>query len=190
MFGTKIDEKLRQKLKKPLGILIGGEADIIKEMLKKILQNNQNNLIISVGDEITGYLNKLGEQADISIVDFYINRIKIHENLTDLKFARKFLEAKYTDKVINTVNPAGNITSQAVKAVKRGLTALIKDGRKRVIIVEGEEDLIALPAILLAPLNTLVLYGQPDEGVVAVEVTEEKKREIVEMIDKIYTTNI
>jgi len=42
--------------------------------------------------------------------------------------------------------------------------------------VTGEEDLLALPAIVLAPLGSVVLYGQYDKGVVINEVTEELKK--------------
>jgi uncharacterized protein (UPF0218 family) len=41
--------------------------------------------------------------------------------------------------------------------------------------VEGEEDLLTLIAVLYAPKNALVLYGQPHEGLVAVRITSEKK---------------
>ncbi|OFZ40262.1 MAG: hypothetical protein A2070_06905 [Bdellovibrionales bacterium GWC1_52_8] len=41
--------------------------------------------------------------------------------------------------------------------------------------IEGEEDLLALPAILFAPLGALVIYGHWQLGVVGVEVTEKTK---------------
>ena len=40
------------------------------------------------------------------------------------------------------------------------------------ILVDGEEDLLALPAIFLAPINSLVLYGQPNQGFVLVKITD------------------
>ena len=45
------------------------------------------------------------------------------------------------------------------------------------IVVDGEEDLLALVALLHAPLNALVVYGQPYEGIVAVKVTKRKRQE-------------
>ena len=68
-------------------------------------------------------------------------------------------------------NPPGMITAEAWaaigEAVRRG-DALVE--------VDGEEDLLALVAVLLAPEGTLVLYGQPGEGVVLVEVNERSRR--------------
>jgi len=43
------------------------------------------------------------------------------------------------------------------------------------VYVEGEEDLLTLPVIVLAPESTAVIYGQPMEGLVIVEVTSHKK---------------
>ena len=34
------------------------------------------------------------------------------------------------------------------------------------IIVDGEEDLAVIPLVIAAPLASVVLYGQPNEGVV------------------------
>ena len=169
--GEKIPEKLRLKLKEPLGKLI--ERFTINDLR---FMNNKTGCLISVGDVVTRLLNKLGKQADISIIDFYIKRIRVHEKIEDLGFNEKFL-------LLKADNPAGHITKETILSIKKALGEFIKDGKKRVIKIEGEEDLAALPSILLAPLGSLVLYGQPDQGVVAVEVTEEKKIEIMEMCE-------
>jgi uncharacterized protein (UPF0218 family) len=49
-------------------------------------------------------------------------------------------------------------------------------------LVEGEEDLLTLIAIMEAPNNSIIVYGQPYEGIVAVKVTQEKKTEISEIL--------
>jgi uncharacterized protein (UPF0218 family) len=46
------------------------------------------------------------------------------------------------------------------------------------IIVEGEEDLLVVVAVLHAPLGGFVVYGQPYLGVVVVEVSAEKKAQV------------
>ncbi len=51
------------------------------------------------------------------------------------------------------------------------------ENRQVQILVAGEEDLLTLAAVWLAPLGSLVVYGQPHQGVVTVEVTAQKKRE-------------
>jgi len=182
IFGGKIADDLRLRLKKPLGRLISGsEQTIVNETVKLLKMNPVCS--VAVGDEATSFLNKLGSQADISVVDFFIKRVRVHESLEDLEFADNFYKASYPNKIIRTKNPAGYIKKELLSAVKEAFKAYIKDGRKRVIFVEGEEDLAGLPAILLAPLDSLILYGQPNRGVVAVRVTEEKKKEILKMVE-------
>lgn len=199
VFGRKIPSKLRLNLKKPLGILIKGDAQKIRLELRNILYSHKSDLIIAVGDEVTDYLNKLGEslgsdligaqgkphsaqalrgkQADISIIDYHIQRIRVKETLADYEFPDNY-------SLLKAKNPAGFVTSGMVLAVKKAIKSFMEKGKKIVIEVNGEEDLAGLPAILLAPLDSLILYGQPSEGVVAVEVSEEKKEEILALIKK------
>jgi uncharacterized protein (UPF0218 family) len=51
------------------------------------------------------------------------------------------------------------------------------------IFVKGEEDLAALPAMMMAPVGSVIMYGQPDKGVILVRVTESKKAEIKDLFD-------
>ena len=52
-----------------------------------------------------------------------------------------------------------------------------------VMIVEGEEDLLTLPAIVESPDDAFVVYGQPSQGLVVVTATAPKKRKILEMMN-------
>ena len=54
------------------------------------------------------------------------------------------------------------------------------------IIVDGEEDLATLPALVLAPAGSSVIYGQPGAGMVHVAVTDtqtEEARRLLEQFD-------
>jgi uncharacterized protein (UPF0218 family) len=37
-------------------------------------------------------------------------------------------------------------------------------------MVTGEEDLITLPLVAYAPIGSIILYGQPSQGIVVVRV--------------------
>jgi hypothetical protein len=50
-------------------------------------------------------------------------------------------------------------------------------------VVEGEEDLLTLVAVVEAPENSLVVYGQPREGLVVVKVDEKIKKRVKEIVD-------
>lgn len=52
------------------------------------------------------------------------------------------------------------------------------------LIVDGEEDLLALPAILFAPLGSLILYGHWQHGIIAVEVNEQMKKKTQNLLNK------
>jgi GTP-dependent dephospho-CoA kinase len=52
--------------------------------------------------------------------------------------------------------------------------------------VQGEEDLLALPLFAMAPKGSAVLYGQPLEGIVLVNITEEKQNQAKDLMNKIF----
>jgi hypothetical protein len=185
VFGTKVGESLRLALKSPLGMVIQGipenyiaNAQDVKVILSKI----KPVMVISVGDITTKLCNLSSIKTAINIVDFLVNRIPTHSKMSDVGFHTKYDEKMHQD-IIYVPNPAGHMTREIVEAVKSALAKYNQTGRKVIIKVDGEEDLAGVPAILLAPLGSVVLYGQPGEGIVVVEVTEEKKSEIIEIIE-------
>ena len=103
----------------------------------------------------------------------------MYTHLSELGFLPA--EQKSAEKV---QNPAGYVTKPLVQAIDKAIKQILKKPKTRIVQVDGEEDLAGLPAILLAPLGARVYYGQPGEGVVEVVVSEKKKRELVEMIEK------
>jgi uncharacterized protein (UPF0218 family) len=52
-----------------------------------------------------------------------------------------------------------------------------------VIRVEGEEDLLALPAAMLAAVGSMIIYGQPLVGLVVIRVTPETRSEVRELME-------
>jgi hypothetical protein len=51
------------------------------------------------------------------------------------------------------------------------------------IVVNGEEDLLVIPVCVHAPDNSIVLYGQPNEGLVVVEITPEIRNKTQSLLD-------
>jgi len=51
------------------------------------------------------------------------------------------------------------------------------------ITVMGEEDLFVLPVCIYAPDNSIVLYGQPNEGLVLVEISTEIRNKVQTLLD-------
>jgi len=50
------------------------------------------------------------------------------------------------------------------------------------IIVEGEEDLLTLIAVLYAPEKSIIVYGQPRCGIVLVEANFDKKEQVKKLL--------
>jgi len=205
-----IDERLRQELKKPLGLLIKGNPNDLKEAaekLKKAVGKINPTLISTIGDEVTKLCNEVDIIINLAIIDYKVKRERKYNSLSELGFlfskalktprmvTGRHASEGYTPGVagwsiseshdspgVKVTNPPGHITNELVNAVKEAYLGIIKDGKQRIIEVDGEEDLAGVPAVLLAPLGSLVLYGQPGEGVVVVEVTEERKETLLSIL--------
>lgn len=142
---------MRERLSKPLGRLIAGE-ELSSEGFARLVSGA--TFVVAVGDRVTDTLAGMGRVPDVQVVDGRERRV-----------ARKPPEARH-ERLIRTVNPAGAITSEAMEALRTAM-----EGEKPArVLVEGEEDLLAIPAVALAPPGAAVFYGQPGEGVVVVAV--------------------
>jgi GTP-dependent dephospho-CoA kinase len=53
------------------------------------------------------------------------------------------------------------------------------------VFVYGEEDMLALPLFIMVPDGSVVLYGQPLEGMVIVKVNEDIRRKAQYLLDEI-----
>jgi uncharacterized protein (UPF0218 family) len=158
---------LRRKLKPPLGLLIQGSFTETMKRLKELIEKEKPSMLISVGDIVSNNMIKNGIQPEVLIVDNKVMREKI-----------KPIQVK-TNQTLHLKNPAGTLTEEAWTVMQE---ALGKKRRTRVL-VDGEEDLLTLVAVLCAPENSLVVYGQPKKGIVAVRVTEQKKEHIRQIVD-------
>ena len=142
----------REILKKPLGNLIN--PDDLLEAIK-------DKEIITVGDKVTQTALEMGFKPKLSIVDYKIERKEINYNYKEL-----------FENILKSDNEAGSISENAVKYLRESLKY-----NNTLLEINGEEDLLVLPAVLEYEKG-VVLYGQPGEGIVAVEINPEKKEEI------------
>ena len=164
--------KLRPVLRKPFGVLYKGTG---KDTIQKLLPDMSSpTKLISVGDVTTFYLLESDIIPDVCVVDDRTRREPASNHVV--------LGTNHTAfTTISVDNPPGVITEDLVDAIE---DAIRSDQHVR-LFVRGEEDLAALPAILMAPIGSVVLYGQPNEGVVLVKITESKKDEIRNLLDQI-----
>jgi GTP-dependent dephospho-CoA kinase len=162
---------LRDALKTPFGKLYRCNGE---ECLRRIVESLKNPAkIISIGDVTTYNLLKAGVMPDICIVDDRTMRLPVDHDMR-----KGTAHASFRD--VSVANPPGVITQELIDAIRKSMDS----GKPVRIFVDGEEDLAVIPACEYAPVGSVVLYGQPNEGVVAVAVTEEKKRETLSLMEQ------
>jgi uncharacterized protein (UPF0218 family) len=166
-----VTPELRAKLKEPFGTLIQGTFSETMNKLETIAEREKPPKIISVGDTVSRNLHEHGVSPQLSITDNKRMRKRIQPRIFPAK------------SIVHVKNPQGTITEEAITAIQKAL-----ESDKQVhIIVEGEEDLLTLIAVLHAPEKSLVVYGQPHEGIVVVKVTPEKKAKVMEVLKAMKT---
>jgi len=157
---------LRRKLKRPLGMLIRGSYSETIRKVKDVIEKEKSPRIISVGDTVSKNLVRNNIFPQLSIIDNKVMRKSIKPI------------ALGADETVMVENPAGTITEEAVTAIQESL-----ESNSRIkIVVDGEEDLLTLIAVSQAPKNSLIVYGQPRQGMVVVKATREKKAEVAEIL--------
>ena len=128
--------------------------------------------MVTVGDRVTETIQETtGRSADVFIVDGVERRTP--REVPNIAHG----------PTIKAKNPAGRITKAARTAVK---TAFAGE-KPAMVLVDGEEDLLTIPALIDAPLGAVVFYGQPLRGVVAVTVDEKSKERARDILAQMST---
>ncbi|WP_439027628.1 GTP-dependent dephospho-CoA kinase family protein [Haloarchaeobius sp. DT45] len=157
----RLPRELRSAFKDPLGPV---ETDA------EILLQDVDGPLVAVGDIVTYHFLKAGRRPDVALVDERTKRDRVDDEVHET----------VVDPDVTVSNPAGVLTEALVVAVRDGLAA----DEPTTVLVDGEEDLATLPAILAAPVGASVVYGQPDEGMVHVHVTESIQADIRELVER------
>ena len=160
-----LPDDLRDQLKKPLGNLISDNDPNRENIIKKIYAES---VIITVGDRTTENMLQLGLKPQIQIIDGLekrTQRIAPADDTVNTKLSCK--------------NPPGEITEESIQVIRKAFSC---ESPVR-ITVDGEEDLLVIPACIFAPENSVVMYGQPNEGLVIVQVTPEILAKIQKILD-------
>ena len=160
-----LPEKLRDQLKNPLGNLIKDNDPNKKNVLKKIYAES---IIITVGDRTTENMAQLGLRPQIQIIDGLEKRNQLPVPADDA------INTKLSCK-----NPPGEITEESMQVIQKAFSC---EPPVR-IIVDGEEDLLVIPVCIYAPENSVVMYGQPNEGLVIVHITPEIQAKVQKILD-------
>jgi uncharacterized protein (UPF0218 family) len=117
---------------------------------------------------VTETLGEQGRIPDVQIIDSLERRVR--REPPDVPFSR----------LVRVKNPAGTITQDAIQGVREAF-----EGKKPARVhVDGEEDLLAVIAIVMAPYSAVVFYGQPGVGIVAVKVNANSRLRSQEVLER------
>tara|TARA_Y100000310_G_scaffold41866_1_gene39177 strand:- start:1 stop:498 length:498 start_codon:yes stop_codon:yes gene_type:complete len=160
-----LPEDIRDQLKTPLGDLIHDNDPNKESIIKKFFTDA---VVITVGDKTTENMLQFGLNPQVQIIDCLEKRNK------RLVSINGEINTKLSCK-----NPPGEITEESIQVIKKAFSS---DPPVR-IIVDGEEDLLVIPVCIFAPENSVVMYGQPNEGLVIVQITPEIRAKVQKILD-------
>ena len=155
------------RLKTPLGQLLPGTPTETMPKLKVLVQRSKPSKLTTVGDVVSRETLAAGIQVSLRIVD----EMTLRKRMSPVA-----IKAERTYRVRN---PAGVITREAWDTIKEALKE-----REAVIFVDGEEDLLAIPAVLESPDNAFVVYGQPSAGIVVVTTSTQTKTKVRKIMNR------
>ncbi|MFC7176881.1 GTP-dependent dephospho-CoA kinase family protein [Halosegnis marinus] len=153
---------LRHELKEPLGPIHTDAEALLAEA---------GEPVVAVGDIVTYHLLEAGYHPTLALVDGKTKRERVRAAVRDAM--------EGFDRTVEVESPAGGLSEELLAALREG----VGDGTTLVEVL-GEEDLAALPAVLVLPDGASVVYGQPDEGMVLATVTDELRAEMRDLLDR------
>lgn len=160
---VRLPDAHREAFKAPLGPI---ETD------PKALLARLEGPLVTVGDVVSYHVYEAGGMPAVAVLDGRTHRQSVDPAIESA------LAAVDVPR-IEATNPPGTVT----RSLLRALQAAIERDEPVQVHVDGEEDLAAVPAILLAPTGAHVVYGQPGEGMVHVDVTAEARARAMELVD-------
>lgn len=152
---VRLPDEHRAAFKDPLGPIYTDPEEVLEAI---------NGPLITVGDVVSYHFERIGHVPDVAIVDGRTKRTAVDPEI-------EAVLAESTADRLHATNPAGTLTDSLIRAI----TIAIERTEPTQVVVDGEEDLATVPAVVLAPKGTAVVYGQPEEGMVLIGVTSQTR---------------
>jgi pantetheine-phosphate adenylyltransferase len=173
-------DELRMILNQPIGKIYDNNE------LKSLVNSCQGKIVVTVGDVTTKAIMGLGIVPSLVIVDLHVRR-KHYTNLADYHF-------QPDTRIFKVTSGPGYISGEARDAIWAWSDEIKNQPKKcYAIIVDGEEDLLVLPAIMSSPNGAVLFYGQPPqndssttlrEGLVEVFINDELHLKVSDLLKK------
>jgi uncharacterized protein (UPF0218 family) len=161
-----LPETSREAMREPLGPVVL-ENDLV-------LHLKRSDTIITVGDVVTITIVDAGYHLSMALFDYKTLR----DQERDFCQRLQVIEGER----VRVHNPPATITAELWTAIKSAMLKVNAGGRV-LMEVDGEEDLAALPAIMMAPDGAKVLYGMPGRGIVVVTIDKHRRKAAKRLLD-------
>ncbi len=145
----RLKSEYRNALRLPIGLALYKPPREAAETIREMVEALKPQLVVSVGDFVTTNLLFSGLRPAVAIVDLKSRRREYNVDCAELFRGYTVLRCK---------NEPGTLSQEAIGVVEGAVKEAVR-GRNVVIIAEGEEDLLALPAIAAAPTGSFIIYG-------------------------------
>lgn len=156
-----IPEKVRETLRIPYGTLF--------KDFKGAVNSVKCSTYYTVGDYVTHGFSESGETPQIAVIDGVVGRKPF---MNEIKLGCFTFKLK---------NPVGYLS----KALWMAVNEALKKKANVKIAVSGEEDMAVLPLMILAPLNTSIVYGLHGHGTCVIRIDKPVKKIAKEILGKI-----
>ncbi len=142
------------------------------------LNQKQRNFFSQIqGEIVKSHSETIGNHnyivGDSSLRQFIKKKWPFEMGIFDNKEKRKPISKPIVNQKqidFHLINPPGIITQTLVTGLEISLNKKFK-----YVFIEGEEDLAVIPLVFMLPLESNIFYGQPNEGLVMIHVSERKK---------------
>jgi uncharacterized protein (UPF0218 family) len=164
---VELPQSLRHKLKGAMGPIFTDTEELL---------DSASDPLIAVGDMVTYHLLEAGRVPDVALVDEHTERTQVEADVWDA--------ISGFDREVVVSNPAATLTAELLTALQEAIERA--GDESTLVVVDGEEDLASLPALVAAPMGASIVYGQPGEGMVLVEVkreTTDRARDLLSQMD-------
>ncbi len=163
---------LRGAFKRPFGPVYTDAAALL---------DDAGRPVIAVGDVVSYHLRAAGHRPAVAVIDGRTEREAVDDGIREA--------LSDPERRRDVANPPGTLSEPllcalADVAAEFGGGADAEGGGAVTIVVDGEEDLATLPAVLVAPIGATVVYGQPGDGMVRVAVTADAKAEMRSLLER------
>ncbi|MFB6132130.1 MAG: GTP-dependent dephospho-CoA kinase family protein [Halanaeroarchaeum sp.] len=164
-----LPESARASFKDPLGPVFTGTDALLEDA---------GSPIVTVGDVVTFHLERAGVTPHVAVVDGISEREPVSDDIE-----RGIPD---TEREVTLENPPGTLTEPLLRALGEAL----ESDSTTLVRVDGEEDLAALPAVLMAPVGASVVYGQPGEGMVRADVNDARRERVRDLCGALDTDDL